>query len=261
MAEPSETLLAWAGDDRVTLAIVFTDIVSSTALGVERGDEHMKEVRGAHFARSGALIDQYRGREIKTIGDSVMVAFRSIGAALDYAHALHVDPGHAVLRVRAGLHIGSVDIVGNDIFGTEVAFAARVAHAIADAEIWLSTHALADLKRAKAARHEHLRWCDHAGIELKGLGTHTLWSLALSGAGRSLDDIVIDVVPPVRSTTLSNIPGRMVPRHFMGREDSLAAIETALQRYQGRVAITRTARDAGRRQDDAGGRLCGAASQ
>jgi len=127
VAEPSETLLAWAGDDRVTLAIVFTDIVSSTALGVERGDEHMKEVRRAHFARSAALIEQYRGREIKTIGDSVMVAFRSIGAALDYAYALHVDPGHAVLRVRAGLHIGSVDIVGNDIFGTEVAFAARVA--------------------------------------------------------------------------------------------------------------------------------------
>jgi tetratricopeptide (TPR) repeat protein len=35
----------------------------------------------------------------------------------------------------------------------------------------------------------------------------------------------------------ANIPIR-VPTHFMGREDSLEAIETALKRYQGRVAIT-----------------------
>src|SRR5436853_309969 len=35
----------------------------------------------------------------------------------------------------------------------------------------------------------------------------------------------------------SNIPIR-VPTHFMGRDDALAAIEAALARYEGRVAIT-----------------------
>jgi class 3 adenylate cyclase len=46
---PSETLREWARDDRVTLAIVFTDIVGSTALGRALGDEQMNGVRRAHF--------------------------------------------------------------------------------------------------------------------------------------------------------------------------------------------------------------------
>jgi class 3 adenylate cyclase len=126
---PSETLREWARDDRVTLAIVFTDIVGATALGRALGDEQMNGVRRAHFGHSRALLAQHAGREIKTIGDSVMAVFRPIGAALDYAHALYLDPGHTALQargVRAGIHIGSVDVVGEDIFGTEVDVAARV---------------------------------------------------------------------------------------------------------------------------------------
>ena len=34
---PSETLREWARDDRVTLAIVFTDIVGAAALGGDSG--------------------------------------------------------------------------------------------------------------------------------------------------------------------------------------------------------------------------------
>jgi hypothetical protein len=45
------------------------------------------------------------------------------------------------------------------------------------------------------------------------------------------------VVYPGKAITVSNIPIR-VPKHFMGREDSLVAIEAALARYEGRVAIT-----------------------
>jgi tetratricopeptide (TPR) repeat protein len=42
---------------------------------------------------------------------------------------------------------------------------------------------------------------------------------------------------PGQQFAVSNIPIR-VPTHFLGRDDSLAAIETALARYEGRVAIT-----------------------
>jgi class 3 adenylate cyclase len=104
---PSETFREWARDDRVTLAIVFTDIVGATALGRALGDEQMNGVRPAHFGHSRALLAQHARREIKTIGDSVMAVFRSIGAALDDAHALYLDPGHTALQargVRAGIH-------------------------------------------------------------------------------------------------------------------------------------------------------------
>jgi class 3 adenylate cyclase len=67
----------WAGGEQVTLAIVFTDVVGSTALGEDIRDETMNEVRRAHFAQSRRLTGQFQGREIKTIGDSLMAAFRS----------------------------------------------------------------------------------------------------------------------------------------------------------------------------------------
>jgi class 3 adenylate cyclase len=109
----TQSLIEWAGGPRATLAIVFTDIVGSTALGVALGDAGMAEVRRAHFAQSTLLATRHRGREIKTIGDSVMAVFRSVEAALAYADDLHLDPGHSELcmhGVRAGIHIGSVDV-------------------------------------------------------------------------------------------------------------------------------------------------------
>jgi class 3 adenylate cyclase len=69
-------------------------------------------------------------------------------------HALYLDPGHTALQargVRAGIHIGSVDVVGEDIFGTEVDVAARIVGGIECAEIWLSDQAKRDLERAARA--------------------------------------------------------------------------------------------------------------
>src|SRR5215831_2133928 len=218
MAETSdtrgETLREWARDDRVTLAVVFTDIVDSTALGKALGDEQMNGVRRAHFGYSRALLAEHAGREIKTIGDSVMAVFRSIGAALDYAHALYLDPGHTALQargVRAGIHIGSVDVVGEDIFGTEVDVAARVVGGIEGAEIWLSDQAKRDLERAGARRHGDLQWLPHEGVELKGIGTERLWSLVpgVAGAGAA---------PNVSETSATKAPAWVEGPARDGRE-------------------------------------------
>src|SRR6516165_2444228 len=197
---PSGTLREWARDDRVTLAIVFTDIVGAAALGRALGDEQMKDVRRAHFGHSRALLAQHAGHEIKTIGDSVMAVFRSIGAALDYAHALYLDPGHTALQargVRAGIHIGSVDVVKEDIFGTEVDVAARVVGGIEGAEIWLSDQAKRDLERAGARRHRGLQWLSHDGVELKGIGPERLWSLVRGVVAEA-------AAPPMPKTSPSN---------------------------------------------------------
>lgn len=102
----------------------------------------------------------------------------------------------------------------------------------------MSSDALSHLVALKAARREKLRWRNHPGVNLKGLGSYTLWSLAPPGAGRSLAEIVVgDQSLPEAVLPISNIPNGMVPRHFMGREDALADVETALTRHEGRVAI------------------------
>ena len=168
----------WAGDEQVTLAIVFTDIVGSTALGEEIRDEAMNEVRRAHFTQSRRLIEKFHGREVKTIGDSFMAAFKSADAALDYAIAFQGDTGHAQVEIRAGIHIGPIDVEAGDVFGGTVNFAARVVGAIKGAEIWLSDPAIADVEQLGAAKHEHLRWERQEGVEMKGFpGRFTLWSL------------------------------------------------------------------------------------
>ena len=178
----TKSFLDWAGGERVTLAIVFTDIVDSTALGEAIRDEAMDQVRRSHFARSRDLIRKFKGREIKTIGDSFMSAFRSVDAALDYALSLNERTGHPQVHLRAGIHIGSMQVEENDVFGGTVNFAARVVGAVEGAEIWMSERAREDIERLGARNHKNLRWKRHDGIPLKGFpGTFILWAVGPRG--------------------------------------------------------------------------------
>ncbi|HWT03300.1 MAG TPA: adenylate/guanylate cyclase domain-containing protein [Pyrinomonadaceae bacterium] len=172
------SFIEWAGDERVTLAIVFTDVVGSTELGEKLRDAKMNEVRRAHFEQSRKLIGQHKGRGIKTIGDSFMVAFRSVDKALDYARALQADPGDPRVPVRAGIHIGPMQVEENDVFGGTVNFAARVVSAITGAEIWLSDPAKKDLDGSGASHHARLKWKRLDGVKMKGFTEAvTLWAL------------------------------------------------------------------------------------
>ena len=67
----------WAGGDRATLAIVFTDVVGSTKLYEDLGDEKMDEVRQQHFDTGRSHLAKHNGYEIKTMGDA-LVAFEPL---------------------------------------------------------------------------------------------------------------------------------------------------------------------------------------
>jgi len=163
---------------------VFTDVVGSTALGEDLRDETMNEVRRAHFAQSRKLIARFKGREIKTIGDSFMAAFKCVDAALDYAQALHENTGDPQVQIRAGIHIGPMHVEEGDVFGGTVNFAARVVGAIKGAEIWLSDRAKEDIDRLGAVEHKSLKWERHEAIAMKGFpGAFRLWSVMKGGHG------------------------------------------------------------------------------
>jgi class 3 adenylate cyclase len=158
---------------------VFTDVVGSTALAEKLKEKKWAEVRRAHFAQCRKLIGHFKGREIKTIGDSFMAAFKAADAALDFALALQGDTGDPQVKIRAGIHIGAMLVEECDVFGGTVNFAARVVAAIKGAEIWLSQPAKSDIDQLGAEQHEHLIWEQHDGMEMKGFaGKFTLWSLA-----------------------------------------------------------------------------------
>lgn len=174
----TKSFIEWAGGEHVTLAIAFTDVVGSTALGQELGDERMNEVRNAHFEQGRRLLAKHEGREIKTIGDSFMAAFQNVGDALDFARSLHSDTGHELVRIRAGIHIGPLQVQEEDTFGGTVDFAARVVGAIKEADIWLSERAKQDIDLFAARRHCGLKWEKRENIEMKGFrGPFTLWAL------------------------------------------------------------------------------------
>ncbi|WP_292378125.1 adenylate/guanylate cyclase domain-containing protein [Methanosarcina sp. UBA289] len=168
----------WAGGDRVTLAVVFTDVVNSTVLGDEIKDEAMDKVRSAHFTQSRRLIYKFKGREIKTMGDSFMAAFKSVDQALDYARELQGNTGHPLVKIRAGIHIGSMTVEKGDVFGDTVNFASRVVGSIKGAEIWLSDRAKKDIDQLGALRHKQLCWERHDSVIMKGFpGVFALWSI------------------------------------------------------------------------------------
>ncbi len=170
----------WAGAAKATLALVFTDIVGSTSLATELGNEAMEEVRRAHFRQARRLLQRQGGYEIKTIGDALMVAFRTAVEGLDFALALAADPGHERLRIRAGINVGQVRIQEGDAFGVMVSYTARVAGQAAGPEVWVSDRAKGDIDEEKARAHEALAWREHPDCELKGFaGRHRLWSVRL----------------------------------------------------------------------------------
>jgi len=168
----------WAGSPRATLALVFTDLVGSTRLGEELGDEQMFWLRTAHFAAARKQIAKFHGYEVKTIGDAFMVAFKTAVEALNFCLALQRNPGEQRLSVRAGIHVGPVRIEEEDAFGRMVNFAARVVAAIGNAEIWVSDRAYDDIMSERAAAHQNFAWIPHKELSLKGFdGLHTLWQL------------------------------------------------------------------------------------
>lgn len=178
-APSAEGILEWAGGEQVTLAIVFTDVVGSTKLGNEIGDEAMIKVKKAHFDQGEVLIKQFRGYKIKTIGDSIMAVFKNVPDALDFATELHDHTGDTRVTIRAGIHIGEVevDVVHNDISGQEVNKADRVIKAIEKAEIWLSDEAKKIIENWRAERHKNFKWIPH-NRGMKGFtGMFTLWSM------------------------------------------------------------------------------------
>ncbi|HYP00691.1 MAG TPA: adenylate/guanylate cyclase domain-containing protein, partial [Pyrinomonadaceae bacterium] len=175
----TENFKQWAGGaDIATVAIVFTDVLGSTKLNVEVGDERWRQAREAHFAQASEFVKRGQGYLIKTIGDSVMAAFHNAAAALDFALSLERQTGHESVRIRAGIHIGPVEVAAGDAFGQQVSMAARVEAKAKHGGIWVSAKVKEDVDTLRAARHKHLKWTEHTGEELGGFPDKcTLWSV------------------------------------------------------------------------------------
>lgn len=173
------TFKDWAGSEKCTLTIVFTDILGSSVLGNKLGNSEFSKLRQAHFAQARKLLKKYNGYEIKTIGDSVMAAFRTASEVLDFALDFFSNTGDSRVQIRVGIHVGPISIEQNDAFGITVNYAARVESMSKGAEIWLSNEVKTHIDQEGLEHHRDLEWVMKPDCEIKSFeGKHTLWTVA-----------------------------------------------------------------------------------
>jgi class 3 adenylate cyclase len=124
--------------DRVLATVLFTDIVDSTHVAAERGDAGWRMLLDRHNEIVRKCLTQYRGREIKTTGDGFLATFDGPARAIRCARAIIEGVREVGIEVRAGLHSGEVEIVGEDVAGIAVNTAARVADISGSGEVLVS---------------------------------------------------------------------------------------------------------------------------
>jgi adenylate cyclase len=117
------------------LAIVFTDIVGSSGKCALVGDEAWIEILIHHFSRARKVLKRFRGFEIEIIGDAFYGRVPLRAGSAWFRCGDTKEDGHAEVKIRAGIHVGCVRIIGNNVYGSMVNYAARVVHAIEDDRI------------------------------------------------------------------------------------------------------------------------------
>jgi pimeloyl-ACP methyl ester carboxylesterase len=146
--------------ERVLATVLFTDVVDSTRTAAELGDQRWREVLEAHQRDVRAALGRFDGNEVKSLGDGFMATFAGPARGIECARAILADARPLGIRVRAGLHTGECEVMGEDIGGIAVHIAARVG-GLAGADEVLVSRTVKDLVAG-------------SGIQFGDRGSHTL---------------------------------------------------------------------------------------
>ncbi|MFF0490473.1 adenylate/guanylate cyclase domain-containing protein [Nocardia sp. NPDC004068] len=179
-----EELAAWARVERPDLArlapdgnvvIVFSDIEGSTALNEQLGDRAWVKLLTRHDRLVHGLVDTHHGHIVKSQGDGFMIAFgeprHAVECCLDIQDALARDDRSPTVLVRIGVHMGPSVRRGDDLYGRNVALAARVAARAAGGEVLVS-----ETVRDALSDDPAITFGPDREVELKGFeGTHHLY--------------------------------------------------------------------------------------
>ena len=139
-------MLQEKGSDKIDAAVrtvIFTDIVDSTALTQQLGDEKAMEFLRTHDGVVRGALAATNGREVKHTGDGIMASFSSAVAAMRCAARIQRELARSEetdlpVKVRIGGAAGEPVDHGNDIFGSTVQLAARLCSHAAPEQIVVS---------------------------------------------------------------------------------------------------------------------------
>ena len=182
------------------LALLFSDLIGSTALYQRVGDARAFAIVEEHFRVAGKVIAEADGAIVKTMGDAVMASFPSLREAVAAAKAMiaaseGAESEHG-LGVKVGVHAGPcLAVRANerlDFFGTTVNLAARLQAKAGTGELVL----LRECAEDPAVR-----------ALLEGLPTRGFVA-ALKGIQSEQDLVAIDVRAPSAELPLPLAGGR-----------------------------------------------------
>jgi class 3 adenylate cyclase len=124
------------------------------------GDRRWRDVLESHDATVRRELAAHRGREVKTMGDGFLAVFDGPARAIRCAVAIRDNLSQIGIGVRAGIHTGEVELMGEDVGGMAVNIGARVGALGAEGEVLVSS----TVKELVVG----------SGIEFEDRGTHTL---------------------------------------------------------------------------------------
>ena len=129
---------------RVLATVVFTDIVDSTAHASRIGDRRWRSLLEEQQELVRDRLRRYEGREVKTTGDGFLATFEGPTRAAHFARSVAEDAPALGIDVRAGVHTGEVELMGDDVGGIGVHVAARICAAAAGGQV-LASRTVRDL--------------------------------------------------------------------------------------------------------------------
>jgi class 3 adenylate cyclase len=198
--------------------ILFTDLVSSTALTNRLGDAKMQELLRTHDAVVREALRASGGREIKHTGDGIMASFGTASAALECAQAIArgvAGRNDANLQVHIGLNAGEPVAERDDLYGASVQLARRLCDhsepgqiVVADVVRQLALgkgFSFAALPEAplkgfdEPVRAHELVWRRDAPSAPDGLTAREVEVLRLIAAGRTNTEIASELTLSVRT--------------------------------------------------------------
>jgi pimeloyl-ACP methyl ester carboxylesterase/class 3 adenylate cyclase len=123
----------------VLTTVLFTDIIASTERASELGDGRWRELLEEHYSLVRELLERFRGREVTTTGDGFLASFDGPARAIRCGQALIERLAHANIPIRAGIHTGECETIGDDLAGIAVHIGARIAALGGSGELLVSS--------------------------------------------------------------------------------------------------------------------------
>lgn len=124
--------------DTVLSTVLFTDIVGSTTLAARLGDAQWRVLLERHHALVRAQLARFRGHEVDATGDGFLLTFDGPARAIRAAVSIRDAVREQGVEIRAGLHTGECEVLGDKVAGLAVHIGQRVQAMAAGGEVIVS---------------------------------------------------------------------------------------------------------------------------